>query len=187
MIGTPVVGAIEYFLKKYGPAAGHEVIARMPPRWAGMMVPNSKNLGLLGGKWYPYAFVADAVRAMMAAVHVEDEDAFIRELAAAGIDASVGTVARILLRYAATPETLAAHAQPAWQLFHDSGHVAVTCTSHEYISTISDWHNHEAIVCRIAMEVRRRLIERTGRKVIECRRDKCVAWGHKVCVIRIRW
>ena len=187
IVGTPLVGAVEWFLKKYGAAAGHEVVARLPARWAGMISPNAPNLGLLGAKKYPQPFMGDVLRAMVQAVRVTDEDAFVRELSAAGIDASVGTVARILLRMGATPQSLAARAQEAWNLFYDSGRVRVEVTEHEYVSTIVDWSGHDSMVCRVSMEVRRRLIERTGRKVIECRRDRCVGWGHDACVVRIRW
>jgi len=187
MAGTPIVAAVEWYLKRYGTAAGHEVVVRMPQRWRGWLVPNSQNLGLLGAKWYPYPFVGDVMRTMMQGVRISDEDQFIRDVAAAGIDASVGTIARVLLRYAATPQSLAAHGPSAWRLFHDSGQVSVVCTENEYVSTIAEWPNHEPLVCRLAMEVRRRLIERTGRRVIECRRDRCVGWGHPHCVVRLRW
>lgn len=187
IVGTPLVGAAEWFLKKYGQAAGHEVIARVAPRWPNMLAPHAPNLGLLGAKKYPQNFMGDVLRAMIAVTRPSDEDAFIRELSAAGIDASVGTVARILLRLAATPQSLAARGQEAWNLFYDSGRVRVEVTEREYVTTVTDWANHDAMVCRVSMEVRRRLIERTGRTVIECRRDRCVGWGHEACVVRIRW
>lgn len=187
MVGTPLVGALEWFTKKYGQAAVHEVFTKLPSKWSSLVSPHAPNLGVLGAKRYPHAFVGDCVRAMLQAVHITDEDPFIRELAAAGIDASVGTAMRILLRYAATPQMLAARGQDAWSLFYDSGRVRVECTEHEYISTTTDWANHDTMVCRISMEVRRRLIERTGRKVIESRRERCVGWGHEACVVRIRW
>jgi hypothetical protein len=37
------------------------------------------------------------------------------------------------------------------------------------------------------VEVRRRLIERTGRSNVTVRREKCQAWGHEVCSSRVRW
>lgn len=187
IVGTPLVGAVEWYLKKYGAAAGHEVVARMPEKWAGMLAPNARNFGLLGAKRYPQPFMGDLLRGMLQASRVTDEDAFVRELSAAGIDASVGTVARILLRLGATPQSLAARGQEAWNLFYDSGRVRVEVTTNEYVSTVTDWAQHDAMVCRVSMEVRRRLIERTGVKVLECRRDRCVGWGHDACVVRIRW
>lgn len=187
IVGTPLVGAVEWFVKKYGQAAAHEVTTRVAPRWPNMLSPHAPNLGLLGAKKYPQHFMGDVLRSMVAVTRPSDEDAFVRELSAAGIDASVGTVARILLRLAATPQTLAARGQEAWNLFYDSGRVRVDVTENEYVSTITDWANHDAMVCRVSMEVRRRLIERTGRTVIECRRDRCVGWGHEACVVRIRW
>lgn len=182
-----MVGAIEWYVKKYGAAAAHDVVAKMPARWHGWLKPNAPAWGILGAKKYPYAFCGDLVRTAIQVSRVGDEDSFVREFAAAGIDASVGTVARVLLRYAATPEMLASRAQEAWNLFHDAGRVSVQVTEHEYQTTITDWTNHDAMVCRISMEVRRRLIERSGRKVIESRRDKCVSFGHPLCLVRIRW
>jgi hypothetical protein len=185
--GSPMVGAIDWYLKKYGNAAGHELVAKMPARWQGWLRPNAPALGILGAKKYPYLFCGDIIRTAITVLHIGDEDGFIREFAAAGIDASVGTVARILLRYAATPEGLANRAQEAWNIFHDSGRVQVVVTDHEYMVTINDWTNHDVMVCRISMEVRRRLIERSGRKVLECRREKCVAFGNPNCVVKLRW
>lgn len=182
-----MVGAVEWFIKKHGNVAAHDIVSKMPARWSGMLQPNAPALGILGAKKYPYAFCGDLVRTAMLVARIADEDSFVREFAAAGIDASVGTVARILLRYAATPEGLASRGQEAWNLFHDAGRVTVHVTDHEYQTTITDWTNHDALVCRISMEVRRRLIERSGRTVSECRRDKCVSWGHPVCVITLRW
>lgn len=187
IVGTPLVGAVEWFLKKHGQAAGHDVVARLPPRWAAMLSPHAPNLGMLGAKRYPHLFMGDVLRAMVMVARPANEDAFIRDLSVAGIDASVGTVARILLRYAATPDSLATRAQDVWNLFFDTGRVRVDLTEHEYISTTTDWANHDAMVCRVAMEVRRRLLDRTGRTIIESRRDRCIGWGHDACVQRIRW
>lgn len=186
MLGTPIVGAFEHYLRKYGSAAGHEVVNRMPARFRGWLSPHAPAMGILGARWYPYAFCGDLIRTAGAVARVADEDAFVRELACAGIDASVGTVARVLLRYAATPKSLAARAQEVWDMFHDAGRVLVVAEEREYVVTISDWTNHDGHVCRISMEVRRRLIERTGRTV-EARRDRCVSFGHDVCVIRLKW
>lgn len=187
IVGTPLVGAMEWFLKRHGKAAGHELVNRLPPRWSGMLSPHAPNLGLLGAKKYPQNFMGDVLRGMVQAAHITDEDLFIRDVATAGIDASVGTVARILLRLAATPQSLAARGQEAWSLFYDSGRVRVEATDHEYLSTTTEWANHDAMVCRVSMEVRRRLIERTGVTILEVRRDRCVGWGHDACVVRIRW
>ena len=34
---------------------------------------------------------------------------------------------------------------------------------------------------------RRRLIERTGKTNVDARREKCVGFGHDVCVVRVKW
>ncbi len=71
-------------------------------------------------------------------------------------------------------------------MFHDCGRVSVVSEEREYAVTVADWANHDGYVCRIAMEVRRSLIERTGRRV-EARRERCVSFGHDVCVVRLKW
>lgn len=187
MMGTPLVGAIEYYLARYGRVAGHETVVRIPARWRPLLEPHAPALGVLGSRKYPYPFIGDVVRTMAAVAKVPDEDAFFRELAVAGIDASLNTAMRVLLRYASTPSSLAARGNEAWRMFHDSGHVTAVATEGEYLATTSEWANHDVVVCKVVMEVRRRLIERTGKSNVIARREKCLAWGHDVCSTRIRW
>ncbi|MGZ3453002.1 MAG: hypothetical protein ACXVEF_25570 [Polyangiales bacterium] len=187
MTGTPVLASVRYVIEKYGMPAGHEVVRRMSPRWRPLLDPHSNTLGILGAKWYPYPFVGEIVKNAIAAVHAADEDAFIRELAVAGIDASVGTVARVLLRYAATPGSLAARGQEAWNMFHDTGRVSIVVSEHSYVVTVNDWTHHDVNVCKITKEVRRRLLERSGLTNVEAHRDRCIDWGHEACVVRLEW
>jgi len=136
---------------------------------------------------YPYAFVGDLVETMSRVVHPPDPNEFIRELASAGIDSAMNTVMRVFLRLAATPSSLAARGQEAWDMFHDSGRVSVVATENEYVATTSNWPAHNVAVCKICMYVRLRIIERTGVKSPTATRDKCQAFGHDSCVVRIRW
>ncbi|MFI5298229.1 MAG: hypothetical protein ACHREM_09040 [Polyangiales bacterium] len=185
MIGTPIVGATEVFLERNGPAAGASVVAALP-QWREHLRPNTPALGLIGARKYPYPFIADLVRTMMHVTHVADEDAFLREYAAAGIDRSMTTTMRTMLRFT-RPEHLAARGQESWRAFHDTGTVRVTIDGNDYMTRVTDWQRHEVIVCKIAMEVRRRIFERMGLKLTMVRRERCVGWGHEDCVIRIRW
>lgn len=188
MLGNPVVGAVDDYLQRYGRAAGHEVRARLSETWRTTIDPHAPSLGIMGSRWYPYAFVGELVRTMGAVVHAPDEDAFIRQVSSAGIDASVNTAMRVLLRYAMSPTSLASKGQESWNMFHDSGKVTILAvTANEYVAQVSDWPNHDVTVCKICAEVRRRLIERTGARHVLARRDKCVAWGHGACVTRVRW
>lgn len=188
MLGTPMIGAVDHYLAKYGRAAGHEVVAKIPAKWRGLLLPHAPMLGLVGSRRYPYAFLGELMRTMCTVSRVPDEDLFIREMAIAGIDASVNTAMRVLLRIAQTPESLAARGQEAWNMFHDSGRITIlSVTDHEYMSQVDQWPNHDVTVCKVVMEVRRRLIERTGKRHVEARREKCVAWGHDACVTRVRW
>jgi hypothetical protein len=187
MVGTPIVHAVEHMVKKYGQSAAQEVTRRMSPRWRALLDPHSPGLGLMGGKWYPYPMVGELMRHGASAVRAADEDAFLRELAFAGIDASVGTVARILLRYAASPRALASRGQEAWNMFHDAGTVAVEVGERSYVATITDWTNHDTEVCKISKEVRRRLLERSGLTNVVARRERCVGWGHENCVVTCEW
>jgi hypothetical protein len=185
MIGTPIVGACEVFLERHGPAAGAAVVAGLP-QWREHLRPNTPALGLIGARKYPYIFIADLVRTMMSVTHAHDEDAFIRETAAAGIDRSMTTTMRTMLRFT-RPEQLAAKAQESWSAFHDTGTVRVTIDGKDYLARVTDWQRHEVIVCKIALEVRRRIFERMGLKPTLARRERCVGWGHDDCVVRIRW
>ena len=187
MLGTPIVGSLHWFLERYGRAAAHEVAARMPVAFRGDIDPHAPTLGFIGSRWYRYALIGELVRTMVAVLKV-DEDDFVRKMSTAGIDASINTVMRMLLRFAITPAALAARGQEAWNLFHDSGRVTILAvTEKAYVSQVSEWPNHDPIVCRIVTEVRRRLIERTGVGQTVATREKCVAWGHPACVSRIRW
>ena len=187
MLGTPIVGSIDYFLQAYGRAAAHEVAARLPAPYRADIDPHAPTLGFIGSRWYRYALIGELVRTMVAVVKV-DEDDFVRAMAVAGIDASINTVMRMLLRFAITPSALAARGQEAWNLFHDSGRVTILAvTEKSYVAQVTDWPNHDTVVCRIVTEVRRRLIERTGVGQTVATREKCVAWGHPACVSRIRW
>jgi hypothetical protein len=185
--GSAVVGAFEYFTKRYGKAAVHEVVTRLPPTSRGYVEPNAPQVGLLGTRSYPYAVIGDLVRTMVSVLRVKEED-FIRELAGAGLDATLGTVHRMVLRYTTSMKSLADKAPEMWDLFHDSGRLRVVAlTDHEYVCEVSDWPSHDATLCRLTMEARRHLVIKTGKTNAELFRDKCQGWGNDVCVSRIRW
>ncbi len=188
MSGTPIVGAVDHFVARHGRAAGYEVRARLPAPWTEWIDPNAPSFGLLGSRWYPYPFVGALARTMAAAVRVTDEDSFVRDLAVAGIDAAMGTAMRIVLRYAVSPTALASKAEESWRLFHDSGRLLVlSLTGNELVTQVAEWPGHDVVVCKLNMEVQRRLLERTGARHVIGHRDKCVAWGHAACVSRVRW
>jgi hypothetical protein len=188
MSGTPIVGAVQHFVRRYGAAAGHETIVQLPRKWRSFVRPHANALGLLGARRYPYAFIGDLVRAMSRAVHRHGDPSFVSELAVAGIDAAIDTSARVMLRLAATPETIARRGQETWNLFHDTGRVSVrTLGRKEYVSSTSHWMNHDEIVCRICVEVRRRVFERAGLRDVRGERLECVGVGGASCVTRITW
>jgi hypothetical protein len=185
--GSGIVSAVEYFVQKHGNAAANDVVAKLPREHRQFVKPNSPNLGLLGARMYPYPFVGELVRTMIAVVHPPDEDAYIREIVAAGMDATIGTINRIILRYIATPADHAANAQRIWNLYHDSGVVKVlVATQQEYTVENADWPNHDVTVCKICLEARRRVLEKTGVPRVDATRLKCQAWGHESCVFRFR-
>ena len=187
-VGSGIVGACEYFVQKYGAAAAHDVIAKLPPQHRAYVRPHAPAFGLLPTKLYPYPFVGDLVRTMIRVVKAPDEDAFIREVTFAGMDATLGTVNRLLLRWVATPQDHAKRAQEIWNAYHDSGRVTVlVATDHEYLVQLSEWPNHDVVVCKICLEARRRVLEKTGARIVESRREKCQGWGHDVCQMRYRW
>ncbi len=188
MFGTGVLGAIDYFEQRHGPAAMHALVAKLSPKWREVVRPNVPSMGVLGAKKYPYAFVGDMVRAMAVLARATDEDAFIREIASAGFDRTLDTVARVILRAIASPLDVAQRAPDLWRLFHDSGRLTIVEQGERhYLSQIAEWMGHDVAVCKLGVEAGRRIVERTGVRQVEARREKCVAWGHDVCVTRVRW
>jgi hypothetical protein len=57
----------------------------------------------------------------------------------------------------------------------------------EYRVQLAEWPSHDAIVCRICVEARRRSLEHMGAVIIESRREQCQSWGHDVCTHVFRW
>jgi len=184
--GSAVVGGFAHFVRRFGAVAAHEVVARLPSSMRPYVTPNAPNIGLLGTRDYPYPVVGEILRAMHAVSRM-NEDEFIREIASNALDSTMTTVHRFALRWLVSPKSLAVRAQETWDLFNDSGRLQVHLEEREYRSEVFDWPNHDATVCRLVMEGRRRLIERTGVRAPELFRDKCKAWGDAVCASRIRW
>jgi hypothetical protein len=187
MKGTVVVGGMEWFIKSYGASAAHEVIARVSPTTRGYVTPNAPVLGLLGSRSYPYAVIGELLRTMAEVARVPEEE-FLRAVTAAGVTTATSTVNRIIMRYVASVQEIARRAPEMWDMFYDSGRLAVvSCNDHEYVVQVSEWPNHDDTVCRISMEARRFLVEKTGARHVQLFRDKCQRFGHDVCVSRVRW
>lgn len=185
--GSAIVGGLEYFTKTYGRVAVHEAVARLSVSARAWVDPNAPRCGLLGTRNYPYAVIGELVRAMQEVARASEEQ-FIRELVAAGMEAALSTVHRFVLRYLVNAREIAARAPATWSLFHDCGRVTVlSITDHEYVAETSDWPNHDPTICRLSMEARRYLIERTGVRAPQLFRERCQAWGDEVCVSRVRW
>ncbi len=186
--GSGVIGALQHFETRYGRAALHAAVAAMPPELRTQVFPNQPSLGVLPGRLYSYALIGGIMRAMIAAMKVTDEDAFLRELAAAGMDLTLTTVNRAALNYAMTPASYSLRAQEIWSLYHDSGNVTVLPSKpNEYRVQLADWPAHDNYVCRVCMESRRRALEHMGAVIIEARRERCQGWGHDVCTHFFRW
>jgi hypothetical protein len=193
MLGSGLFNATDYFTRKYGNAAAHAVIGLVDRRWCDPALAggpfvraNTTAMGIVSARRYPLAFVGELTRLMGVVARVPEDD-MVRQLAVAGIDGSVGMALKILLRYAASPAGLAARGQAAWEMFFDTGRAVATVQGNEYTSTISDWHGHDQVVCKLAMEVRRRVLERTGIERSTAHRSKCISWGNPACVTVIRW
>jgi hypothetical protein len=188
MIGTPIAAAAQHFDRKYGRAAANDVVARIPDKWRQLVAPNVEAMGILGSRWYPYAFLADWIFTAKTVVHAPDEDAFIRELAWAGIDGSMSTGMRAMARWFGSPRSFAEHSQESWRMFHDTGIVTVpTLNDHEARRRIAEWQGHNVTVCKVVAEVFTRSFSKTGVRTVRCRREECVAWGHAACVFHIEW
>jgi hypothetical protein len=188
MIGTPIVASARHFEQKYGRAAANDIVARIPSKWRELLRPNTEAMGLLGSRWYPYAFLADWIFTARNVVRAPDEDAFIRELAHAGIDNSMSTGMRAMARWLGSPRAFAERSQESWRLFHDTGIVTVpTLTEREVRRRITDWKEHNVTVCKVVMEVFVRSFSKTGVRNVRARREECVGWGRDACVFHIEW
>jgi hypothetical protein len=188
MFGSAFVGVMDAFVQRYGTVATHDAVTRLPAQWRPLVQPHAPRLGILGAKKYPYPFINELVKAMAAAVRAPDEDAFIEMLGSYGVDATLDTVERFALRYLVSPQSVAAKSPEIWRMFHDCGTLTITsCTDREFLSEVSHWPQHDVIVCKLGVGGGRRIVERTGAKNVEARREKCRSWGHDVCLTRIRW
>jgi hypothetical protein len=188
MIGTPIVAAARWFEQRYGKAAAADVIARIPAQWREHLRPNVEAMGLLGGRWYPYGFLADFVFTAKNVVRAPDEDLFIRDLSYAGIDGSMSTGMRAMARWFASPRSFAERSQESWRLFHDTGVVSVpTLADREVRRRVSGWQGHNVTVCKVVQHVFARTFSKTGIRNARCRREECLAWGHESCTFHIQW
>ena len=186
--GSAVVGCLQYFLDRHGPAAMHAIVANLAPEHRALVQPNAPLLGLLPTRLYPYPMIGQLTRNMIQVIHAADEDVFLRAMAVAAMDSTLGTVNRLMLRWLVSPAQYAARTQEVWDLYHDSGRVKVLPgAANEFIVEISDWPNHDVTICKVVVESRRRILEKIGVRPIEARRSQCQAWGHPVCVQYLRW
>jgi predicted hydrocarbon binding protein len=184
--GTGMRGGLEWFVRTFGPAAAHTVVSRVAPQHRPLLDAHDPGLGILGARKYSYAFTGDLFRTM-GLVAKMDEDAFLRDIVNHGVDATLNTVGRAILRYAVSPQMICSRAQEMWNAFHDCGRITIlSFADGEYLAQLSEWPNHDTTVCKIGAEARRRVVEKTGLKV-EVRRERCQAWGHEACTYRVRW
>ena len=156
--GSALYHSVAYFQERYGPAAAHTVIARLPASLRGYVQPNAPALGILGARLYPYPFVGELVRTMRDTVRAPDEDVFVREITYAGLDVLVNTMHRVLLRWLASPAAFLQRRQEIWDLFHQEGRlIVVSQTKTSYAIEDTEWSNRDAIVCKVNLEGRRRI------------------------------
>ena len=188
LAGGALVPAVEWYIERFGNAAASAVVSELPPQFRAHVKPHTAALGLLTARSYPYPFVGALVDTMAKVVRAKEPDVFVEELTRAGIDASLGMVMSVVLRYGVSPRGFARRAQELWDKFHDSGLITVlTNDEHEYVAQVSHWPAHHATVCKMSLYGRKRIVERTGARDVVAVREKCQAWGHEVCVARLRW
>jgi serine/threonine-protein kinase len=186
--GSALYQATAWFQEKHGNAAAHAVISRLPSTMRAHVTPNAPALGILGARSYPYPFVGELVRTMRHVVRAPDEDRFVRDLTYAGLEVLVSTMHRVLLRYLVSPAMFIERRQEIWNLFHETGRVnIVSQTPTSMVVEDADWPNTDAIVCKVNLEGRRKMLELMGMQGIDLQRERCRAWGHETCVTRLRW
>jgi hypothetical protein len=190
--GTAVVGALDHYVKRFGAPAAHETFKRLSAAARSYVDPHAPAMGLLGSRSYPYAVVGEILRVAGEVVRIP-EDAFLREVTAAAVDAQLGTVGRVLVHYLGSVELMLSRAQANWDLFHDSGRVHVlSITDRDYVVQVTELANHDVTVCKVSAEGRRRIAERIRsatekRPDVQVFREKCVAWGDDACITRVRY
>ena len=188
LAGGALVPAVTWFIERNGNAAASAVVSELPSQFRPLVTPHAPALGLLTARAYPYPFVGALVDTMTKVVRAKDADVFIEGLTRAGIDASLGMVMSVVLRYGVSPRGFARRAQELWDKFHDSGLVTIlTNEENGYVAQVSHWPAHHAAVCKMSLYGRKRIVERTGARDVVAVREKCQAWGHDVCVARLRW
>lgn len=186
--GSALYHTARHFEQRYGPAAAHATIAKLPAAMRDHVRPNTPALGILGARTYPYPFVGELMRAMRDVVRAEDEDRFVRELTVAGLDVLIDTMHRVLIRWLLSPSAFLERRQEIWEMFHDGGRLHVLSqTEASFVIEDAEWSNNDALVCKVNLEGRRRMLELMGLRAIEGRREKCRAWGHPTCETRFRW
>jgi serine/threonine protein kinase len=186
--GSALYQATAWFQEKYGNAAAHAVISKLPATMRAHVTPNAPAMGILGARSYPYPFVGELVRTMRHVVRAPDEDRFVHDLTYAGLDVLVSTMHRVLLRYLVSPSTFIERRQEIWNLFHETGRVnVVSQTPTSMVVEDADWPNTDAIVCKVNLEGRRKMLELMGLRGADLQRERCRAWGHEACVTRLRW
>jgi hypothetical protein len=186
--GSALHHSFAWFERRFGPAAVHAVIAKLPANWRALVKPNERAFGILGARIYPYPFVGDTVRIMRDVANVKDEDEFVRDITNAGVEAMLGTAHRLVVRWLVTPKTFLEHRQDIWDLYHDTGKLNVlSLAEKEYVIQDAEWSNTDPIVCKVNLEGRRRMLGVMGLRYVDARREKCRAWGHATCDTRFRW
>jgi hypothetical protein len=176
------------FERRFGPAAAHATIVKLPPVSRVLVKPNTPAFGVLAARIYPYSFVGDMIRSMRDVVRAKDEDVFVRELVVLGLDVLMGTVHRVLVRWLLSPNMFLSKRQEIWELYHDHGKLnVVSQTETSYVIEDAEWSNTDALVCKVNFEARKRFLEMMGLRRVEGRREKCRAWGHASCVTRFWW
>jgi hypothetical protein len=184
--GSALVGAVAAFLAEHGPAAGHEVIARLSPEARALVLPNAATLGVMRARSYPYPFVGELVRAMQAVARA-DEDAFLRKVTVNGVSPQLALVARLFGRFI-SPAIIAEHGQTIWNTFHDAGVLKINPVGPtEQYEVVEDWPNHDPTVCKLGLEARKLMFENLGIRTAMVTRERCQAWGHPQCAYRVRW
>jgi hypothetical protein len=187
MVGTPVAAAARWFEKRYGRAAVADVCVKLAPEWRGLVDPHAEAFGMLGARWYPYAFLENFIVTARAVVHAE-EDPFIRDIAFAGIDGSMSTGMRAMARWFKSPKDFADASRESWRLFHDTGVMSVPSLEPKSVRRrVTDWQGHNVTVCKLVGYVFERSFSKTGVRSVQVRREECVSWGRVACTFHISW
>jgi hypothetical protein len=149
--------------------------------------PTLQAFGILPSNWCAnraYHAIVDGI----VAGAPQERQRFVRDGAAAIMDATMRGIYRSLFEKFATPALYSRYAQRAWRMYHDTGTCEVRlldATTAE--ARVVDWDGHHPFLCDMTVEAGRLIFEMMGKVNVTLSRLECVSRGGDECMSTISW